>query len=81
MLVYATKHVLVYAYYMLYSNARIMQEKFAYSFVFMAKWLSLSFDQTILRNRGWGRRPSCPPIFWLLKKATRTFSFINERFY
>ena len=43
--------------------------------LFLAKWLSLSFDQTILRNKGWRRRPSCPPIFRLLKKATRTFNF------
>ena len=48
--------------------------------LFLAKWLSLSFDQTILRNKGWGRRSSCPPIFRLLKKATRSFIF-NERFY
>ena len=42
---------------------------------FLAKWLSLSFDQTILRNKGWGRRPSCHAIFRLHKKATINFKF------
>ena len=44
---------------------------------FLAKWLSLSFDHTILRNMGRGRRPSCHSIFRLHKKATINFNF-NE---
>ena len=32
----------------------------------------------ILREKGaGGGRPSCPLIFWLLKKATRTFNFLR----
>ena len=46
---------------------------------FLAKWLSLSFDHTIFRNMGWGRRPSCHAIFRLHKKATINFNF-NEFF-
>ena len=43
----------------------------------MAKWLSHSFDRMILGKKERGRRPSGPPIFWLLKKTTRTFNFLQ----
>ena len=42
-----------------------------------AKWLSHNFDRMILRKKEQGRKPSCPPIFWLIKKATRTFNFLQ----
>ena len=38
-------------------------------FFFLAKWLSQSFNWTILK-KGRGRGPGCPPIFQLIKKAT-----------
>ena len=44
---------------------------------FFAKWLSHSFNRKILRKKERGRKPSCPPIFLLLKKATRTFNFLR----
>ena len=45
--------------------------------MFLAKWISHSFDRMILRMKGAGERPSCPLIFWLLKKATSTFIFLR----
>ena len=57
----------------------IIKTKFAYLF-FLAKWLSNIFDRMILRKKEAGRRPSCPPISWLLKKATRTFNFFMNFF-
>ena len=45
--------------------------------LFWAKWLSHSFNRKILRKKKWGRRPSCPIVFWLLKKATRIFNFLR----
>ena len=54
----------------------IIKTKFCI-FIFLAKWLSHSFDRMILRKKKRGRKPSCPPIFWLLKKATRTFNFLR----
>jgi len=54
----------------------IIKTKFAY-FFFLAKWLSHSFDRMILGKKERWRRPSCPSIFWLLKKATRTFNFLR----
>ena len=53
----------------------IIKTKFAY--FFLAKWLSHNFDRMILRKKERGRKPSCPPIFWLIKKATRTFNFLR----
>ena len=56
----------------------IIKTKFAYFFFFfLAKWLSHNFDRMILRKKERGRKPSYPPIFWLMKKATRTFSFLR----
>ena len=43
----------------------------------MAKWLSHSFFRTILRKRERGSKHSYPPIFWLFKKAIRTFNFLR----
>jgi len=37
------------------------------SLFFWAKWLSHSFDSF---------HSSCPAIFWLLKKATKTLNFL-----
>ena len=54
----------------------IIKTKFAY-LTFLAKWLSHNFDRMILRKKERGRKPSCPPIFWLIKKATRTFYFLQ----
>ena len=51
-------------------------KKFAYCF-FLAEWLSHSFNWKILRKKKRGRRPCCPPIFWLLKKATETFILLR----
>ena len=42
----------------------------------MAKWLSHSFDRTILRKRERGSRPSYPSIL-VFKKPTRTFNFLR----
>ena len=53
----------------------IIKTKFA--FFFSAKWLSHNFDRMILRKKERGRKPSCPPIFWSFKKATRTFNFLR----
>ena len=39
------------------------------------KWLSQNFDQLTLGKNELGRGPRCPPIFWSLKKGTRTFHF------
>ena len=37
------------------------------------------FDSTTLEKNERGRGPRCPPIFWSLKKSTRTFHFrLNE---
>ena len=55
----------------------IIKTKFAFFFFFLAKWLSHNFDRMILRKKERGRKPSCPPIFWLIKKATRTFNFLR----
>ena len=52
----------------------IIKTKFAF---FFAKWLSHNFDRMILRKKERGRKPSCPPIFWLIKKASRTFNFLR----
>ena len=54
----------------------IIKTKLAY-FFFLAKWLSHSFDRMILRKKERGRKPSCPPIFWLLKKALELLIFTN----
>ena len=53
----------------------IIKTKFA--FFFLAKWLSHNFDRMILRKEERGRKPSCPPIFWLIEKATGTFNFLR----
>ena len=53
----------------------IIKTKFA--FFFLAKWLSHNFDRMILRKKERGRKPSCPPIFLLIKKATRIFNFLR----
>ena len=53
----------------------IIKTKFAY--FFLAKWLTHIFDRMILRKKEWGKKPSCPPSFWLLKKATRTSIFLR----
>ena len=50
-------------------------------FLFLAKWLSQSFDRTILRRKGRGRGLVVLQFFWLLKKAIRTFNFIYKTFY
>ena len=56
----------------------IIKTKFAYFFFFfLAQWLSHNFDRMILRKKERGTKPSCPPIFWLIKKATRTFNFLR----
>ena len=39
------------------------------------KWLSQNFDPLTLGKNERGRGPRCPPIFWSLKKGTRTFHF------
>ena len=65
-------HVLIFAL-----RRGIIKTKFAYLFIFLAKWLSHNFDRMILRKRERGRKPSCPPSFWLIKKATRTFNFLR----
>ena len=54
----------------------IIKTNFAYLF-FLAKWLSHNFNRMILRKKERGRKPSCPPNFWLIKKATRTFKFLR----
>ena len=54
----------------------IIKKKFAY-FFFLAKWLSHNFDRMLLRKKERERKPSCPPIIWLIKKATRTFNFLR----
>ena len=54
----------------------MIKTKFAY-FFFLAQWLSHNFDRMILRKKERGTKPSCPPIFWLIKKATRTFNFLR----
>ena len=54
----------------------IIKTKFDF-FFFLAKWLSHNFDRMILRKKERGRKPSCPPIFWSIKKATRTFNFLR----
>ena len=54
----------------------IIKKNFACLF-FLAKWLSHSFNLMILRKKERGRRPSCPPFFLLLKKATRTLNFLR----
>ena len=43
----------------------------------MAKWLSHSFDRMILRKKERGGGLVAPQVFWLLKKATRTFNFLR----
>ena len=53
----------------------IIKTKFAY-FV-LAKWLSHNFGRMVLSKKERGRKPSCPPFFWLIKKATRTFNFLR----
>ena len=56
----------------------IIKTKFAFFiFIFLAKWLSHNFDRMILRKKRAGAKPSCPPIFWLIKKATGTFNFLR----
>ena len=72
--VFESMHVLILAL-----RRGIIKTKFAF-FFFLAKWLSHNFDRMILRKKERGRKPSCPPIFWLIKKATRTFNFC-ESFY
>ena len=65
-------HVLTLAF-----RKGMIKTKFAYQFfIFFAKWLSHIFDRMILRKKERGRKPSCPSIFWLIKKATRTFNFL-----
>ena len=54
----------------------IIKKKFVYLFL-LAKWHSHNFDRMILRKKERGRKPSCLPIFWLIKKATRTFNFLR----
>ena len=54
----------------------IIKTKFVYIF-FLAKWLSHTFDRMILRKKERERKPSCPPIFWLIKKVTRTLNFLR----
>ena len=51
--------------------------EFFFFFFFLAKWLSHNFDRMILRKKERGRKPICPPIFWLIKKATGTFNFLR----
>ena len=60
----------------------IIKTKFAF-FFFLAKWLSHNFDRMILRKKERGRKPSCPPIFWLIKKAEKRLEFLifYEYFY
>ena len=66
-------HVLILAL-----RREIIITKFAYFFFGVgAKWLSHNFDRMILRKKERGRKPSCPPIFWLIKKPTRTFNFLR----
>ena len=42
------------------------------------KWLPQNFDPTTLGKNERGRGPRCPPIFWSLKKCTRTFHFCSN---
>ena len=39
------------------------------------KWLSQNFDPVTLGKNERGSGPRCPPVFWSLKKGTRTFNF------
>ena len=56
----------------------IIKTKFAFFFIyFWLNCLSRNFDRMILRKIRRGRKPSCLPIFWLIKKATRTFNFLR----
>ena len=59
---------------------RIIKKKFPYEFIFMAKWLSDSFDRTILRKKEQDSRPSYPQFLGYLKKGTRTFNFFTNVF-
>ena len=43
----------------------------------MAKWLSHSFDRTILRKKSGGVGIVTLQFFWLFKKTTRTFNFLR----
>ena len=54
----------------------IVKTKFAFLFFWLNGFLH-SFDRMILRKKERGRKPGCPPIFWLLKKATRTSNFLR----
>ena len=47
---------------------------------FLAKWLSLSFDQTIFRKKGWVGGLVALQIFCYLKRQLELLIF-NERFY
>jgi len=44
----------------------------------LAKWLSHSFDRMILgKMSGGGSLITHPPVFWLLKKASRQCNFLQ----
>ena len=70
---FESMHVLILAL-----RRGMIKTKFAY--FFLAQCFSHNFDRMILRKKERGTKPSCPPIFWLIKKATRTFNFY-ESFY
>ena len=63
-------HVLILAL-----RTGVIKTKFAK--FFFAKWLSRSFDQTILEKKEQRRRPSYPPIFGSLKRQLELLIFMN----
>ena len=67
-------HVLILAL-----RREIFITKFAYFFLGGggAKWFSHNFDRMILRKKSGGGSLVALPIFWLIKKATRTFNFLR----
>ena len=54
--------------------------KFAYEFLFLAKWLSLRFDQTIWEIKGREGGLVALQVFGYLKRQLELVIF-NERFY
>ena len=59
-------------------------DKICILIIFLAKWLSQSFNRKILRKKERGRKPSCPLIFDYLKRrlelviVLQTFSLIKN---
>ena len=53
----------------------IIKTKFAYLFFWLNGFL-IDLIECISRKKERGE-PSCPPSFWLIKKATSTFNFLR----